>query len=136
MSRLEFLVSNALIYSYDISDRRKRKVSRRLVRKALAGGMMRSTQVLGESAAALLHKVVPRPDPKNLKVALDALAPIPLVATDADMVWAVEVNARYELHFCDSMIVAAAERAGCERIWSEDLNSGQSYFGITVQNPH
>jgi predicted nucleic acid-binding protein len=33
------------------------------------------------------------------------------------------------------MIVAAAERAGCERIWSEDYNSGQKYFGIAVVNP-
>jgi predicted nucleic acid-binding protein len=79
--------------------------------------MVTSTQVLGEFAAALLHKVVPRADLKNLKVVLDALAPIPLVATDGDMVRrAVEVNARYGLHFYDSMIVAAAERTGCERI--------------------
>jgi predicted nucleic acid-binding protein len=33
------------------------------------------------------------------------------------------------------MIVAAAERAGCGRIWSEDFNAGQKYFGITVTNP-
>lgn len=98
--------------------------------------MVTSTQVLGEFASALLHKVVPRVDAKKLTVALDALASIPVIPTDADMVRrAVEVHARYHLHFCDSMIVAAAERAGCERIWSEDLNPGQSYFGITVQNP-
>jgi predicted nucleic acid-binding protein len=33
------------------------------------------------------------------------------------------------------MIVAAAERGGCERLWSEDLNSGQQYFGVTAENP-
>jgi predicted nucleic acid-binding protein len=33
------------------------------------------------------------------------------------------------------MIVAAAERANCSRIWSEDLNAGQSYFGVGVENP-
>jgi len=33
------------------------------------------------------------------------------------------------------MIVAAAERAGCQQIWSEDLNTGQKYFGVTVMNP-
>jgi predicted nucleic acid-binding protein len=33
------------------------------------------------------------------------------------------------------MIVAAAERAGCGRILSEDLNSGQTYFGVRVENP-
>jgi predicted nucleic acid-binding protein len=33
------------------------------------------------------------------------------------------------------MIVAAAERAGSEKIMSEDLNAGQEYFGVTVVNP-
>lgn len=37
--------------------------------------------------------------------------------------------------FYDGMIVAAAERAGCKRILSEDFNTGQEYFGVTVANP-
>ena len=38
-------------------------------------------------------------------------------------------------HFYDGMIVAAAERGGCRRILSEDLNAGQKYFQIPVENP-
>jgi predicted nucleic acid-binding protein len=33
------------------------------------------------------------------------------------------------------MMVASAERAGCTRIWSEDLNPGQAYFGVRAENP-
>ena len=136
MSALEFLDTNVLVYSYDIADRGKQEIAQNLVRKALAGDIVTSAQVLSEFAATLLHKVVPRVDPVELTVILDALGPIPVVATDADIVRrAVEVQGRYGLHFYDSLIVAAAERAGCERIWSEDLNSGQKYFGISVQNP-
>jgi predicted nucleic acid-binding protein len=125
-----------LVYSYDIADPGKQEIAQNLVRKALAGDIVTSAQVLSEFAATLLHKVVPRVDPAELTVIMDALGPIPIVATDADMVRrAVEVQGRYGLHFYDSMIIAAAERAGCERIWSEDLNSGQKYFGISVQNP-
>ncbi len=59
-----------------------------------------------------------------------------LVATDADTVRrAVEARARYGIHFYDGLIVAAAEQAGCERIWSEDLNPGQRYFDVVVENP-
>jgi predicted nucleic acid-binding protein len=47
----------------------------------------------------------------------------------------VDAHAQYGVHFYDGMIVAAAERGGCERIWSEDLNAGQKYFGIAVENP-
>ena len=136
MSALEFLDTNVLVYSYDIADRGKQEIAQNLVRRALTGDIVTSAQVLGEFAATLLHKVVPRVDPAELTVIMDALGPIPIVATDADMVRrAVEVQGRYGLHFYDSMIIAAAERAGCERIWSEDLNSGQKYFGISVQNP-
>jgi predicted nucleic acid-binding protein len=35
----------------------------------------------------------------------------------------------------NSLIVAAAERGGCQRIWSEDLNAGQKYFGSVVKCP-
>ena len=136
MTAIEFLDTNILVYSFAISDRRKQEVARGLVRKAMAGHLTISTQVLTEFAAALLHKVIPRVEPESLRQALDSLSPIPVVGTDADMVRrAADVRARYGLHFYDSLIVAAAERAGCSRIWSEDLNSGQQYFGVTVQNP-
>jgi predicted nucleic acid-binding protein len=67
---------------------------------------------------------------------LDAIAPIPLVIPDGEMVRrAVDARAEYGIHFYDGMIVAAAERAGCAFIWSEDLNPGQAYFGVRVENP-
>ena len=39
------------------------------------------------------------------------------------------------LHVLRFSLIAAAERAGCERIWSEDFSAGQEYFGVTVANP-
>jgi len=132
----EFLDTNVLVYAYDPTDPRKQRVARDLVRRALAGDMVTSTQVLAEFAATLLHKMSPAPHPEDVTAVLDALGPIPVVAPDADMVRrAVEVRARYAVHFYDGMIVAAAERGGCGRIWSEDLNAGQEYFGIAVENP-
>jgi len=95
-----------------------------------------STQVLGEFAATLLHKLSPAVNAEDVTTLLDALGPIKLITLDGDIVRrAVEARATYGLHFYDGMIVAAAERAGCERIWSEDLNTGQKYFGIVVANP-
>jgi predicted nucleic acid-binding protein len=132
----DFLDSNILIYAYDVSDPAKQKIAQDLVLRALAGGIVMSTQVLAEFAATLLHKLSPPVSPGNVIAALDALGPIKLVAPDGDIVRrAVEARAAYGLHFYDGMIVAAAERAGCERIWSEDFSSGQKYFGIAVANP-
>ena len=132
----DFLDTNVLVYAYDPGDPRKRRIAQDLVRKALAGEILASTQVLAEFAATLLHKTVPAARPADVTAVLDALGPIRVVVSDRDVVRrAVEVRAEYGLHFYDGMIVAAAERGGCARIWSEDLNAGQKYFGIAVQNP-
>jgi predicted nucleic acid-binding protein len=132
----DFLDTNILLYAYDPSDRRKQLIAHELVRKALAGQMLVSTQVLSEYAAVLLHKMSPPAPPKHLKVILNALAPIRVILADGDMVRrAVEAHAEYGVRFYDGMIVAAAERGGCQRIWSEDFNAGQKYFGIVVENP-
>jgi len=69
-------------------------------------------------------------------VLLDALSPLKVVQPDKELVRrAVEAHAQYGVHFYDGMIIAAAERAGCKKIWSEDLNAGQEYFGVKVENP-
>jgi len=107
-----------------------------LVREALVGNLVISTQVLTEFAATLLHKMSPSAEPDDVAAVLDTLAPVRLVKPDGQTVRrAVEANARYGLHFYDGMIVAAAERASCGRILSEDFNAGQKYFGVTVENP-
>jgi predicted nucleic acid-binding protein len=132
----DFLDTNVLVYAYDASDPRKQRIAQDLVMRALAGEIVASSQVLAEFAATLLHKLSPAARPAAVVSILDALAPIPLVPTDGDTVRrAIQVRAEYGIHFYDGLIVAAAERGGCTRIWSEDLNSGQSYFGVMVANP-
>ena len=119
----EFLDTNVLVYAYDPGDSFKQRVAQDLVRRALAGEIIASTQVLAEFAATLLHKMSPAADPKDVMAVLDALGPIRVVVPDGDIVRrAVEVRAEYGVHFYDGMIAAAAERGGCGRIWSEDLN--------------
>lgn len=67
---------------------------------------------------------------------LDQLSPIRTVSPDLETVRrAVQASESYGIHFYDGMIVAAAQGAGCKRILSEDLNHGQSYFGVQVENP-
>jgi predicted nucleic acid-binding protein len=132
----DFLDTNVFVYAYDASNPRKRQVAQDLVRKAVAGEMLTSVQVLAEFAATLLHKVSPAVHTEDLCVILDALAPAKVIAPSPELVRrAVEARAAYSLHFYDGMIVAAAEHGGCARIWSEDMNPRQEYFGVTVENP-
>lgn len=132
----DFLDTNVLVYAYDASNPRKQHIAQDLVTRAVLGNMVTSTQVLAEFAATLLHKLSPAARLEEVTALLDALGPIRTIVPDGDTVRrAVEVRAEYGVHFYDGMIVAAAERGGCRRIWSEDLNAGQEYFGIPVENP-
>jgi predicted nucleic acid-binding protein len=40
-----------------------------------------------------------------------------------------------ELSIFDALIVAAAEEAGCQLLMSEDLQHGQKFGTLTVENP-
>lgn len=136
MNADEFLDTNVLVYAYDRSNAQKAARARDLVRRAAAGEIMASAQVLGEFAATLLHKASPAMNAHAVTAILDALEPIALVPLDSGTVrLAVQAQAKYGVHFYDGLILAAAERGGCTRIWSEDLNAGQKYFGIQVVNP-
>jgi predicted nucleic acid-binding protein len=99
-------------------------------------GVVASSQVFCEFAFVLLHKMRPTPPTAEVIAALDSLSDIRLIPTDRDLILrAIEARERYGLHFWDGMIVAAAERGGCGQIWSEDMNAGQRYFGVVVENP-
>ena len=48
---------------------------------------------------------------------------------------AVELHERHQVSYWDAGILAAAQRLGCHSVYSEDLNHGQVYDGVTVINP-
>lgn len=136
MSGRDFLDTDILLYAYSPLDPHKQKIADDLARRAVIGESVISAQVLAEFASVLLHKLSPAKTPDEVKRILDVLSPTIIIEPDADMVRrAVEARAAYGIHFYDGMIVAAAEREGSERIWSEDLNAGQKYFGVTITNP-
>lgn len=136
MSGREFLDTNILVYALDVADPRKHGIAQALTVRAVAGEFAISAQVLSELAATLLQKYRSIYDARAVVAILDSLRPIPLIVPDAAMVRrAVEAHGQYGIHFYDGMIVAAAERAGCEKVWSEDLNAKQKYFGVVVENP-
>jgi predicted nucleic acid-binding protein len=136
MSGADFLDSNVFVYAYQFNDREKQRVAQELVEAAVAGKFVISVQVLSEFASTLLHKASPVATPDAVTAILDDLSPVRLVTANSDLVRrAVEARRAYGIHFYDGMIVAAAERAGCGRILSEDLNAGQRYFGVMVTNP-
>jgi predicted nucleic acid-binding protein len=64
------------------------------------------------------------------------LSNLRVVDIDAPMVVrAIDIGQRWKISYWDGLIVAAAERAGCNVLCSEDFSGGQRYGRVTVRNP-
>lgn len=48
---------------------------------------------------------------------------------------AMTLRERYRINYWDAAILAAARIAGCDTVYTEDLNDGQDYGGVRVVNP-
>ena len=48
---------------------------------------------------------------------------------------AVAICNRYRLCYWDAAILAAAQSAGCDTVYSEDMSSTQDYGGVRIVNP-
>ena len=133
----DFLDTNILVYMYDRRDPEKQARAFEVTGNAIANGTgVVSAQVLGEFFNTVTRRV---PNPISAEVAEDAIslfARMLVVELDLALVRrAVATCRRYQISYWDGLIIAAAERAGCDRIISEDLNDGQVYHGIVVENP-
>lgn len=51
------------------------------------------------------------------------------------MLEGMRVQERWKISYWDSLVIAAAQKTKAKIIWSENLNAGQDYEGITVVNP-
>ena len=133
----DFFDTNVLVYAYDQRDHVKQARADELVSGALAGerGAL-SAQVLGEFFNTVTRRI-PNPLPIDVaEAAIHVYSAMSVVELDLSLVQrAIGTCRRYQISYWDALIVAAAERAGCSRILSEDLNPGQLYNGIPVVNP-
>ena len=92
--------------------------------------------MLGEFFNVVTRRI---PNPLSVEEAEEVIHRV-VVLPVVELVWAlvqraIDTHKQYGITYWDSLIVAAAERAGCTRIISEDLNPGQSYYGIAVVDP-
>ena len=48
---------------------------------------------------------------------------------------ALEAKRRFQISYWNAAIIEAARTLGCRIVLSEDLNDGQNYNGVTIENP-
>ena len=132
-----FVDTNILIYAHDLDAGVKNsKASRLLINLWESGTGTLSVQVLQEFYVNITRKI-PAPLPKAIARGLisNYMAWQVELNTPQTLLHASEIEERYTLSFWDSLIVAAAFKAGCDRILTEDLNHGQVIEGLVIENP-
>jgi predicted nucleic acid-binding protein len=130
-----FLDTNVLVYADDADAGAKRAKAQALILGALTNGdAVISTQVLQEYFAVTTRKLSVAAEAAQKKVEL--LTALVAVTIDADhIIEGIKLHRLYSLSFWDALIVHAARRAGCDRLMTEDLQSGQRIEGIEIVNP-
>jgi predicted nucleic acid-binding protein len=137
MSGKAFVDTNILIYAHDENDISKHDRAVQLIDQLWdeRRGVL-SMQVLQEFAVNLTKSLRLRLSFAEVKRRIQSFLAWEIVINPPRaVVRALEIEEKYELSFWDAMIVQAAESAGCEILYSEDLSHGQEYEGVLVVNP-
>ncbi|MFI5015215.1 MAG: PIN domain-containing protein [Hyphomicrobiales bacterium] len=126
-----FLDTNILIYA-TLSDDRRRTAAERVLD---AGGTI-SVQVLNEFTNVARRKL-DRSWPKIeamldlVKGKVDRVRSVTVATHDR----AVRLARDHGLSFYDALIVAAALEGGCDTLFTEDMQDGRVFGGLTIRNP-
>ena len=134
MSKI-FIDTNILVYTLDQKNIEKRDMARKIVKKVVESHQpVISTQVIKEFYVVASNKL--KADPIVVKNIIHNFHNMEIVNNDLDLIeQAIDISILSTLSFWDSLVIAAAEKANCEYVLSEDLNSGQNYRGIKLLNP-
>jgi predicted nucleic acid-binding protein len=126
----DFFDSNVLVY---IASADSAKADR--AEAALAAGGAISVQVLNEIANVARRKMrMSWPDTRAfLDTLRDLLTVHPLTLETHET--GLRLAARYELSVYDAMIAASAIHAGCDRLWSEDMQDQMAVESLRIVNP-
>jgi len=129
-----FLDTNVVVYAFDGADPNKQRIAIGLLE---AGDrLIVSTQVLLEAWWVLTRRLAVPLDEDHASKVIDELSTLPVVSTDPELVRrAIEAGRRFSIALWDALIIEAARAAGCRRVLSEDLQSGQDFDGVVVENP-
>lgn len=133
---ISFLDTNVLVYAYDRADPRKHAAALALLAAGDPDEFVISSQVLGEFFTVVTRKLAtPLAFPEAVS-AVRALANLTVLPVDASLVGeALDLLGQNQLSYWDGLIIAAAGRAGCARVLTEDLRSGSTIGGVRIENP-
>ncbi len=130
-----FVDTNILVYAYDRDAGDKYAAAKAAVESLWNRALLPSisVQVLQEFYVNLIRKGVSASEAREtVMVYLEW----DVIDNDRSLLLeAMRLHEKWSVSFWDALIVAAAKKAKVRELWSEDLNPGQNYEGISVVNP-
>lgn len=119
----DFLDTNIWIYAHTAGvDDAKSEAARELLKEVEKPVI--SSQVLGEYSAVMIRNRLPDEQVRNNLDGMIAMCrTLPVSAEIVQQAW--DIRTRYGFSFWDSQMIAAALEAGCERLYTEDLQHDQ-----------
>lgn len=131
MSVSQFFDTHILIYS--ISERDARAD---VAEDLLAAGGHISVQVLNEFASVARRKLKMSWEEISesliyIRGLCQPVTPLTVAIHEA----ALKIAAKYGYNIYDALILAAALDAGCDTVYSEDMQDGQKIGPMTIRNP-
>jgi predicted nucleic acid-binding protein len=132
-----FVDTNVLVYAEDRDAKAKHEGARDLLVKLWDDrtGVL-SVQVLQEFYVNVTRKLKkPLSKAKALEIVEQYLTWTVVENTGKLLKTAIELQQKTQLSFWDAMVVQAAIDAGCETLYSEDLNTGQRFGSLVIVNP-
>ncbi|MCO6449966.1 MAG: PIN domain-containing protein [Caldilineales bacterium] len=133
----QFIDTNVLVYAHDLSAGDKRLRAKSLFHALWESELgCVSVQVMQEFYVIATNRLKPSLDPEQAKRIVTLLGTWHLHRPGPqDVADAIDLHRRYQISFWDAMILQSAAQLGCETLWSEDLNAGQTYGSVEVRNP-
>ncbi len=130
-----FIDTNILVYTLDTTDKQKHERARAVLQQIInKHHPVISTQVIKEFFVVATKKL--NAEPIIVKNIIHNFQNMEVVNNDLPLIEeAIDISVISQLSFWDSLIIAAAEKAKCEFVFSEDLNAGQNYRGVLLLNP-
>jgi predicted nucleic acid-binding protein len=125
-----FFDTNVLVYAQQVDGKADR------ARALFAAGGKLSVQVLDEFTA-----VSRRQQKRDWREIAEAISDV-LALVDPPLALTLELHAAaralaedHRLSFYDALIVAAALGAGCDTLFTENMQHGRSFGGLSIVNP-
>lgn len=133
-----FLDTNILIYSFDETAASKAFEASQLIYDGIESGRGAISYQVAQEFCNFATRRAPQPMPPGDAEAFLERVCRPLLAVESSLALfrrALQMHQRFQLAWYDSLIVAAAQEAGCGTLYSEDFQHGQRFDGVIVQNP-